>query len=78
MLPALPSLAGLMTLLFCPVARLCLNDSLTHYIGVLGGLGTNPHTQESAYSDHDMAVTFDTKIDTGDIKLVSLGNSHIE
>ena len=75
MLPPLPGLAGLMTLLFSPVTRLEVNESLTEYTGVLAGLGIDPQTGEPAYRDHDMGVPFDAKIDNRDILLVNTHNS---
>jgi ATP-dependent RNA helicase TDRD9 len=71
MMPAIPGLTGLLTLLFCPIVELRVNDTVTEYTGALSGLGLDPITREPIYGDHDMEVIFDTKIDNEDLNTIN-------
>lgn len=46
------------------------DESKQHYTGALCGLGFDPETDESIYSEHDIELTFDTVVTQTDLKMV--------
>ena len=71
MMPAVPGVLALMSLVFAPRAELRCDPRMQRYTGVLCGLGVDPELKEPIYMDHDLEVVFDTHIDDKDIELVS-------
>ncbi|ODN04338.1 putative ATP-dependent RNA helicase TDRD9 [Orchesella cincta] len=70
-MPPIPGLCGLLSMLFCPKLEFRVDPDYTTYTGCLTGLGIDPENGQSVYRDHDMEVVFDTVIDNRDIALVN-------
>uniref|UniRef100_A0A4W6FKY9 ATP-dependent RNA helicase TDRD9 n=1 Tax=Lates calcarifer TaxID=8187 RepID=A0A4W6FKY9_LATCA len=66
-MPDIPGLPALVTMLFTPVMELRTNEERTYYTGALCGLGWNSQTQEGLLPDHDIELTFDVRFDVEDI-----------
>lgn len=66
-MPLIPGLPALMSLLFCPIAELRVDQRKENYIGAICGLGVDRFSDHPAMPDHDMEVAFDTKITLEDI-----------
>lgn len=66
-MPLLPGLPAIVTLLFTPVAEFRVDRKKTRYIGAICGLGIDPHTEHPALPDNDIELPFDVKIDLEDI-----------
>ncbi|XP_050405391.2 ATP-dependent RNA helicase TDRD9 [Patella vulgata] len=66
-MPLINGLPSLLTLLFTPVAEFRTDRKRERYIGAICGLGFDPHTGQAILPDHDIELTFDTKIDDEDI-----------
>ena len=62
MLPNIPALPALLTLIFTPRAEYHTDAGRTRLTGALCGLGFNPVTNQSLYPVHDMEISFDTEI----------------
>ncbi len=60
-----------MTLLFAPQLEFRLDHDHTCYTGCVSGLGTDPIKGDPVYSDHDMEIIFDVKIDNDDLDLIN-------
>ncbi|XP_028251594.1 ATP-dependent RNA helicase TDRD9 [Parambassis ranga] len=67
LMPDIPGLPALVTMLFTPVMELHTNEERTCYTGAICGLGWNSETQEAIQPDHDIELAFDVKIDVEDI-----------
>ncbi|KAM3595501.1 uncharacterized protein V6R79_024411 [Siganus canaliculatus] len=67
LMPDIPGLPMLITMLFTPVMELRTNEERTCYTGALCGLGWNSQTQEGILPEHDIELSFDVKIDVEDI-----------
>uniref|UniRef100_A0A3P8UNC6 ATP-dependent RNA helicase TDRD9 n=1 Tax=Cynoglossus semilaevis TaxID=244447 RepID=A0A3P8UNC6_CYNSE len=67
LMPDIPGLPALLTMLFTPVMELRMNEEGTCYTGALCGLGWDAHSQEAMLPDHDMELTFDVMLDVEDI-----------
>ncbi|XP_056151357.1 ATP-dependent RNA helicase TDRD9 [Lampris incognitus] len=67
LVPDIPGLPALITMLFTPVMEQRTNAERTYYTGALCGLGWNSHTQEAILPEHDIELAFDVKIDVEDI-----------
>ncbi|KAL0969051.1 hypothetical protein UPYG_G00222040 [Umbra pygmaea] len=67
LMPPLPGLPALITMLFSPFMELRTNKERTSYTGALCGLGWNVHSQEAVLSEHDIELAFDVKFDVDDI-----------
>ncbi|TNN84201.1 putative ATP-dependent RNA helicase TDRD9 [Liparis tanakae] len=63
-MPDIPGLPALLTMLFTPVMELRTNEERTCYTGALCGLGCNAQTKEGT---RDIELTFDVKFDVEDI-----------
>ncbi|XP_061468264.1 ATP-dependent RNA helicase TDRD9 isoform X2 [Rhineura floridana] len=72
LMPHIPGLPALLSMLFAPVIDLRVDESRKRYIGVLCGLGWNPVLGIPVLSDHDMEYTFDVKIDADDITQINI------
>ena len=59
MLPNIPGLPALLSLLFAPRAEYRSDERRSRLTGALCGLGYNPETQRSLYREHDMEIPFD-------------------
>nr|XP_015825541.2 ATP-dependent RNA helicase TDRD9 [Nothobranchius furzeri] len=67
LLPDIPGLPGLVTMLFTPIMELRTNDERTCYSGALCGLGFNSQTQEAILPDNDIELAFDVRFDVEDL-----------
>ncbi|XP_029981814.1 ATP-dependent RNA helicase TDRD9 [Sphaeramia orbicularis] len=67
LMPDIPGLPALTTMLFTPVMELRTNEERTCYTGALCGLGWNSQTQEGILPEHDIELAFDVKFDVEDI-----------
>uniref|UniRef100_A0A3Q3RJQ9 ATP-dependent RNA helicase TDRD9 n=1 Tax=Mastacembelus armatus TaxID=205130 RepID=A0A3Q3RJQ9_9TELE len=66
-MPDIPGLPSLITMLFTPIMELRTNEERTCYTGALCGLGWNSQTQDGILAEHDIEVAFDVKFDVEDI-----------
>uniref|UniRef100_A0A182VRC5 Probable ATP-dependent RNA helicase spindle-E n=1 Tax=Anopheles minimus TaxID=112268 RepID=A0A182VRC5_9DIPT len=67
MMPNIPGLPVLMALIFAPTCLLKKDADETRVVGLLAGLGVDPHTGASIYPEHDMSLAVDIGIDEEDI-----------
>ncbi|XP_019725760.1 ATP-dependent RNA helicase TDRD9 isoform X2 [Hippocampus comes] len=67
LMPDIPGLPAIVTMLFTPIMELRTNVDKTRYIGALCGLGWNSETQKGVLPDHDIELAFDVKFDFEDI-----------
>ncbi|XP_051801542.1 ATP-dependent RNA helicase TDRD9 [Acanthochromis polyacanthus] len=67
LMPDIPGLPALITMLFTPIMELCTNEERTCYTGALCGLGCNSQTQEAILPEHDIELAFDVKFDIEDV-----------
>ena len=64
LLPNIPGLASILTLLFAPRAEFRTNATRTRLTGAICGLGFDRERNcQSFYPEHDMEIAFDTEID---------------
>uniref|UniRef100_A0A8C9XHJ6 ATP-dependent RNA helicase TDRD9 n=1 Tax=Sander lucioperca TaxID=283035 RepID=A0A8C9XHJ6_SANLU len=70
-MPEIPGLPAIVTMLFTPIMELRTNEERTCYTGALCGLGWNSQTQEGILPEHDIELTFDVKFDVEDITEVT-------
>nr|XP_046268052.1 ATP-dependent RNA helicase TDRD9 isoform X1 [Scatophagus argus] len=66
-MPDIPGLPALVTMLFTPIMELRTNEERTCYTGALCGLGWKSQTQEGILPERDIELIFDVKIDVEDI-----------
>ncbi|XP_060070551.1 ATP-dependent RNA helicase TDRD9-like [Ylistrum balloti] len=66
-MPLIPGLPTLISLLFAPIAEFRTDPELTSLTGAICGLGPAQNMEYSCFPDHDLEVIFDTKIDMEDI-----------
>ncbi|KAG7238509.1 hypothetical protein INR49_030782 [Caranx melampygus] len=66
-MPDIPGLPVLLTMLFTPVMELRTNEERTYYAGALCGLGWDSRTQEGILPEHDIELGFDVKFNVEDI-----------
>ncbi|XP_040916868.1 ATP-dependent RNA helicase TDRD9 [Toxotes jaculatrix] len=66
LMPDIPGLPALITMLFTPVMELRTNEERTCYTGALCGLGWSSETQ-GILPEHDIELAFDVKFDVEDI-----------
>jgi hypothetical protein len=71
LMPAIPGMTALLTMVFCPQMELRVDDTGSKYTGCVSGLGMDARERVSVYPDHDMEVIFDTTIDNNDIRAVN-------
>ncbi|XP_038584819.1 ATP-dependent RNA helicase TDRD9 isoform X1 [Micropterus salmoides] len=67
LMPDIPGLPALITMLFTPIMELRTDEERTCYTGALCGLGWNSRTQEGILPEHDIELAFDVKFDIEDI-----------
>ncbi|XP_053358332.1 ATP-dependent RNA helicase TDRD9 [Clarias gariepinus] len=65
LMPYIPGLPALITMLFTPVMELRTDDNRTCFTGALCGLGSNSH--EAILPEHDIEMAFDVRVDVDDI-----------
>ncbi|TNM95427.1 hypothetical protein fugu_016510 [Takifugu bimaculatus] len=70
-MPDIPGLPALVTMLFTPIMELRTNEERTCYTGALCGLGWNSHTKEAILPEQDIELTFDVKFDVEDISEIN-------
>uniref|UniRef100_A0A674PAU6 ATP-dependent RNA helicase TDRD9 n=1 Tax=Takifugu rubripes TaxID=31033 RepID=A0A674PAU6_TAKRU len=70
-MPDIPGLPALITMLFTPIMELRTNEERTCYTGALCGLGWNSHTKEAILPEQDIELTFDVKFDVEDISEIN-------
>ncbi|XP_062595523.1 ATP-dependent RNA helicase TDRD9-like [Saccostrea cucullata] len=66
-MPLIPGLPALVSLLFAPIAEFRVDQRKENYIGTICGLGLDRFTGQPAMPDHDMEVAFDIPITLEDI-----------
>ncbi|XP_043265220.1 probable ATP-dependent RNA helicase spindle-E isoform X2 [Colletes gigas] len=71
LMPRLPGLTALITLIFTPCMELRRNTLGTRYVGALCGLGFDPVTKESIFPEHDIQLEFDAEITIEDLQYVN-------
>jgi len=62
LLPNIPGLPAILTLLFAPRAEFRANKDNTRLTGAVCGLGYDRERQQSFYPEHDMELVFDSEI----------------
>lgn len=62
MLPNIPGLPAILTLLFAPRAEFRADRDIKRLTGAICGLGYDQVKQQSFYPEHDMELTFDSEI----------------
>uniref|UniRef100_A0A8C5C512 RNA helicase n=1 Tax=Gadus morhua TaxID=8049 RepID=A0A8C5C512_GADMO len=67
LMPDIPGLPALITMLFTPVMELRTNAERTRYTGALCGLGWNSNTLAPVLPERDMEMAFDCFFDVEDI-----------
>ncbi|KAK9409401.1 putative ATP-dependent RNA helicase TDRD9 [Crotalus adamanteus] len=72
LMPHIPGLPALLSMLFAPVIELRVDESGKRYTGVLCGLGWNQSVGSPVLQDHDMELTFDVQIDADDITQINI------
>uniref|UniRef100_A0ABM5FBP8 RNA helicase n=1 Tax=Pogona vitticeps TaxID=103695 RepID=A0ABM5FBP8_9SAUR len=72
LLPHIPGLPALLSMLFAPVIDLRVDENRKNYIGVLCGLGWNSTLRTPVFQDHDMELVFDVQIDVDDITQINI------
>ncbi|XP_077179907.1 ATP-dependent RNA helicase TDRD9 [Paroedura picta] len=71
-MPRIPGLPALLSILFAPVIDLRVDASRRRYTGVLCGLGWNHALGTPVLPDHDMELSFDVQITADDITQVNI------
>ncbi|XP_044009648.1 probable ATP-dependent RNA helicase spindle-E [Aphidius gifuensis] len=74
LMPRIPGLVGLLSLIFAPKIELRANAQTTRNIGVLCGLGysiNNSLEKLIVYPEHDMYIDFDVDISTNDLQNIN-------
>ncbi|XP_061600189.1 ATP-dependent RNA helicase TDRD9 [Cololabis saira] len=66
-MPDIPGLPAIATMLFTPIMELRTDEETTCYTGAICGLGFNSQTQEAIPSLHDIELEFDVKFNVEDI-----------
>ncbi|KAG8449310.1 hypothetical protein GDO86_016093 [Hymenochirus boettgeri] len=77
LLPSVPGLPAIISLLFSPVIELRLDSSRRHYSGVLCGLGWHHGSSIPVWPEHDIELAFDVPIFADDLVKINLIRSTI-
>ncbi|KAL4832989.1 hypothetical protein H8958_002063, partial [Nasalis larvatus] len=72
LMPHIPGLPALLSMLFAPVMELRIDQNGKYYTGVLCGLGWNPTTGASILPEHDMELAFDVQFSVEDVVEVNI------
>ncbi|KAM9842947.1 ATP-dependent RNA helicase TDRD9 [Aulostomus maculatus] len=67
LMPDIPGLPAIITMLFTPIMELRTNEERTCYTGALCGLGWKNQSQEGILPEQDIELAFDVKFDVDDI-----------
>ncbi|XP_050500207.1 probable ATP-dependent RNA helicase spindle-E isoform X2 [Diabrotica virgifera virgifera] len=71
LMPNIPGLPMLLTLLFCPKMSPKVTDDGTKVASILCGLGYDPITLKSYYPSHDFILTLDTELTEDEVNRVN-------
>ncbi|CAF0852517.1 unnamed protein product, partial [Brachionus calyciflorus] len=71
LMPKLPGLPTICTLLFAPTVEFRTDRRETIYTGALCGLGYDDSSKVPIYTDNDIEMAFDIKIDANDITMIN-------
>ncbi|XP_057715243.1 ATP-dependent RNA helicase TDRD9 [Corythoichthys intestinalis] len=66
LMPDIPGLPAIVTMLFAPIMELRTNEEKSCYTGALCGLGWDSETQNAILPEHDIEMAFDVKFDVED------------
>uniref|UniRef100_A0A8C3WCV0 ATP-dependent RNA helicase TDRD9 n=1 Tax=Catagonus wagneri TaxID=51154 RepID=A0A8C3WCV0_9CETA len=72
LLPRIPGLPALLSMLFAPALELRVDRDGKCYTGVLCGLGWNPSTGAPILPEHDLELAFDVQFSVGDIVEINI------
>lgn len=77
LMPNLPGLTSLLSLMFCPRMELRRTETKGDYVGALCGLGIYPRKSDDEpaiplFKEHDMEINFDVEITNDDLLGVSI------
>ncbi|XFG12231.1 hypothetical protein AB1E19_015855 [Capra hircus] len=72
LMPHIPGLPALLSMLFAPVMELRVDQDGKCYTGVLCGLGCNPTTGAPVLPEHDMELAFDVQFSVEDIVEINI------
>lgn len=70
LLPNIPGLPMVLTLMFCPTMRVKLIDDGTKVASILCGLGYNEFTNKAYYPAHDLVLALDTELTEDEVNKV--------
>ncbi|XP_063803508.1 ATP-dependent RNA helicase TDRD9 isoform X2 [Pseudophryne corroboree] len=76
LLPSIPGLPALVSMLFAPVIELRVDDKRKEYTGVICGLGWL-YKDLAVWPEHDLELAFDARIDVDDLVKINLIRSAI-
>ncbi|KAJ8973119.1 hypothetical protein NQ317_011047 [Molorchus minor] len=71
MLPNIPGLPMLLSLLFCPTMRVKLSNDGTRVASILCGLGYNEYTDKAYYQAHDLSLVLDTELTEDEVNKIN-------
>ncbi|XP_043254813.1 probable ATP-dependent RNA helicase spindle-E isoform X1 [Colletes gigas] len=71
LMPRLPGLTALITLIFTPCTELRRDTFGSCYVGALCGLGSDPITNGSIFPEHDIELHFDTEVTIDDLQYIN-------
>ncbi|XP_035870118.1 LOW QUALITY PROTEIN: ATP-dependent RNA helicase TDRD9 [Phyllostomus discolor] len=72
LLPHVPGLPALLSMLFAPVMELRVDRAGKSYTGVLCGLGWSPATGAPVLPEHDMELAFDVRFSVEDVVEINI------
>ncbi|XP_012579883.1 PREDICTED: putative ATP-dependent RNA helicase TDRD9 [Condylura cristata] len=72
LMPHVPGLPALLSMLFAPVMELRVDRGGACYTGVLCGLGWNPTTRTPILPEHDIELAFDVQFSVEDIMEINI------
>ncbi|XP_074147161.1 ATP-dependent RNA helicase TDRD9 [Sminthopsis crassicaudata] len=72
LMPHIPGLPALLSMLFAPVMELRVDQSGKCYTGALCGLGWNPSTGTPILPEHDIELAFDVQLNVEDIVEINI------
>uniref|UniRef100_A0A8C6IAW1 ATP-dependent RNA helicase TDRD9 n=1 Tax=Mus spicilegus TaxID=10103 RepID=A0A8C6IAW1_MUSSI len=72
LMPHIPGLPALLSMLFAPVMELRVDREGKCYTGVLCGLGWNSATEAPILPEHDMELAFDVRLNVEDIVEINI------
>ncbi|KAB0398865.1 hypothetical protein E2I00_006060 [Balaenoptera physalus] len=72
LMPHIPGLPALLSMLFAPVMELRVDRDGRCYTGVLCGLGWNPTTGAPVLPEHDMELAFDVQFSVEDVTEINI------